>query len=190
MEEFGKVAVNRVALNPTYRFHYMDDTFMIWPHGPKELKILLNHIQFSILFTKMMKSNSHLPFLDIDIYRRPVGSLGHMVYRKPTHTSFYLNAESHHHLTNKHFMFSTLVLIARAIMTRKVSQENWISFIVCSSRMSTLTGRFTMLSLHLAGRTHLLGNLHQWPLTLCSIYIQLLQQGVNKTQHKNCQPPL
>ena len=28
----------------------------------------------------------HLPFLDIDIYRKKDGSLGHKVYQKPTHT--------------------------------------------------------------------------------------------------------
>jgi hypothetical protein len=35
-------------------------------------------------------SEGHLPFLDIDIYKRPDGSLGHTVYRKPTHTNLYL----------------------------------------------------------------------------------------------------
>jgi hypothetical protein len=41
-----------------------------------------------------MEENNHLPFLDIDIYKRPDGTLGHIVYRKPTHTNLYLNANS------------------------------------------------------------------------------------------------
>jgi hypothetical protein len=32
------------------------------------------------------ESEGHLPFLDLDIYRRPDGSLGHKVYCKATHT--------------------------------------------------------------------------------------------------------
>jgi hypothetical protein len=34
----------------------------------------------------MEKEEGHLPFLDIDIYRKTDGSLGHKVYRKSTHT--------------------------------------------------------------------------------------------------------
>jgi hypothetical protein len=39
-------------------------------------------------------SEGHLPFLGLDIYRRPDGSLGHKVYRKPTHTNLYLNTST------------------------------------------------------------------------------------------------
>jgi hypothetical protein len=34
-----------------------------------------------------MESDGHLSFFDKDIYRRPDGSLGHRLYRKPTHTN-------------------------------------------------------------------------------------------------------
>ena len=37
-----------------------------------------------------IEEGGHLPFLDIDIYRRMDGSLGHKVYRKLTHTNLYL----------------------------------------------------------------------------------------------------
>jgi hypothetical protein len=33
------------------------------------------------------EEKGHLPFLDIDVCRKTEGSLGHKVYRKPTHTS-------------------------------------------------------------------------------------------------------
>ena len=49
------------------------------------------------LFTMEKEEDGHLPFLDINIYRKPDGSLGHKVYRKPTHTNLYLNQNSHHH---------------------------------------------------------------------------------------------
>jgi hypothetical protein len=60
------------------------------------------------------ESEGHLPFLDLDIYRRPDGSLGHKVYRKPTHTNLYLNVKSHHHPSNKQAILSTLIHRARA----------------------------------------------------------------------------
>jgi hypothetical protein len=41
-------------------------------------------------------------------------ALGHRVYRKLTHTNLYLNAGSHHHLSNKQTVLSTWVHRARA----------------------------------------------------------------------------
>jgi hypothetical protein len=61
------------------------------------------------------ESEGHLPFLDLDIYRRPDGSLGHKVYHKPIHTNLYLNAKSHHHPSNKQAMLSTVMHRARAL---------------------------------------------------------------------------
>jgi hypothetical protein len=37
--------------------------------------------------------DGHLPVLNIDICRRPDGSLGHNVYRKLTHTNLYLTLD-------------------------------------------------------------------------------------------------
>jgi len=44
----------------------------------------------------MEKEEGHLPFLDIDIYRKTDGSLGHKLYWKPTRTNLYLHQNSHH----------------------------------------------------------------------------------------------
>ena len=43
------------------------------------------------------------------------GSLGHKVYRKPTHTKLYLHQKSHHHPANKNSVFSSLVQRAKAL---------------------------------------------------------------------------
>jgi hypothetical protein len=61
------------------------------------------------------ESEGHLPFLDLDIYRRLDGCLGHKVYCKPTHTNVYLNAKSHHHPSNKQAVLSNLIHRARAL---------------------------------------------------------------------------
>jgi len=85
---------------------------MIWHYGAEELKNFLNHlinIHTNIQFTMDSKSNGHLPFQGTDMYRRPDGSLGHSVYRKPTHTNLYIHAESYHHPDNKQSMLSNLV---------------------------------------------------------------------------------
>jgi hypothetical protein len=54
------------------------------------------------------QANSDL-FLDIDVYRRQDGSLGHRAHMKPIYTNHSLNAWSHHHLANKLTVLSTLV---------------------------------------------------------------------------------
>jgi hypothetical protein len=95
----------------------MDDTFVTWPHGKEKLMNFLkylNGIQNTIQFT-MEIERGHLPFLDIDIYRKIDGSLGHKVYRKPTHTNLYLHQRSHHHPANKHSVLSSLVHRAKAL---------------------------------------------------------------------------
>jgi len=57
----------------------------------------------------------HLPFLDTDIYRKTDGSLGHRVYRKPTHTNLYLSQNSHYHPANKQSVLASLIYRAKAL---------------------------------------------------------------------------
>jgi len=44
-----------------------------------------------------IEENGKLPFLDVFVSKKADGTLGHQVYRKPTHIDRYLHAESHHH---------------------------------------------------------------------------------------------
>jgi len=62
-----------------------------------------------------MERDGQLPFLDIDIYRRYDGSLGHTVYRKSTHSNLYLNTGSHYHLSKIQASSLTLLDKARAL---------------------------------------------------------------------------
>lgn len=50
-----------------------------------------------------------LPFLDVLVTRKVDGSLGHSVYRIPTHTDRYLNKNSNHHPGQKRAMMKTLI---------------------------------------------------------------------------------
>jgi hypothetical protein len=115
MEYFEEMALEAATHKPLCWFRYVDDTFVIWPHGPGKLAEFLDHLNGlheNIKFTMETERDGHLPFLDIDIYRKPDGSLDHIVYRKPTHTNHYLHANSHHHHdhhpSNKHAVLSTL----------------------------------------------------------------------------------
>lgn len=58
--------------------------------------------------------HGQLPFLDVLVYRKQDGSVGHSVYRKHTHTDFYLNALSYHP-AQKWAVLKTLVYTALAI---------------------------------------------------------------------------
>jgi hypothetical protein len=118
VEDFEAKAIQLAANKPTCWFRHVDDTFVIWPHGIDKLRNFLTHlnsINKNIQFTMETEEDNHLPFLDIDIYerpniyKRPDGTLGHKVYRKPTHTNLYLNANSHHHPSSKQALLNTMV---------------------------------------------------------------------------------
>ena len=118
MENFEERALNQANLKPTCGYRYVDDTFVIWPHGKASLTNFLEHLNGlhkNIQFTMEIEENGRLPFLDIDIYKRKDGSLGHKVYRKRTHTNLYLHQLSHHHPANKHSVLSSLIHRAHAL---------------------------------------------------------------------------
>ena len=100
MEDFEKKAIEQATHKPAHWYRYVDDTFVIWPHGQEKLTEFLNYLSGlhnNIQFTMVIEEEGHLPFLDMYIYRKTDGSLGHKVYRKPTHTNLYLHQNSHHH---------------------------------------------------------------------------------------------
>jgi hypothetical protein len=89
---------------PSIWYRYMDDTFVVWPHGEEELQIFfqhLNSLHSNIKFRMVIGKDNRLAFLDVLVKKKPDGSLGHTVYGKPMHTDLYLHAESEHHLAQK-----------------------------------------------------------------------------------------
>ena len=119
MEDFEKKAIEQATHKPVCWFRYVDDTFVIWPHGKEKLTEFHNHhsrLHNKIQFTmEKEEEDSHLAFLDLDIYKRMDGSLGHKIYQKPTHTNLYLHQDSHHHSANKHSVLASLVHRAKAL---------------------------------------------------------------------------
>jgi hypothetical protein len=104
MEDFEKKTIEQATHKPVCWYRYVDDTLVIWPHGQDKLLEFLKNLNLlnkKIQFTMETEKDGNLPFLDIDIYRKTDGSLGHKVYRKPTHTNLYLQQNSHHHPASK-----------------------------------------------------------------------------------------
>ena len=118
MEDFETKAIEQATHKPLRWFRYVDDTFVIWPHGQEKLTEFLNHLSGlnnKIQFTMGKEEDGHLPFLDIEIYRKPDGSLGHKVYWKPTHTNLSLHQNSHHHPANKQLVLAFLIHRAKSL---------------------------------------------------------------------------
>jgi hypothetical protein len=117
IEDFEKKAIEQVAYTPVCWFRYVDDTFVIWPHGQGKLTEFLNHLNelHKIQFKMEKEEEGHLPFLDTDVYRKTEGSLGHKVYWKPTHTNLYLHQNSHHHPANKQLVLASPIHRAKAL---------------------------------------------------------------------------
>ena len=74
----------------------------------------------NILFTtEDAKPDGSLPFLDTIVLPQPDNSLLTAVYRKPTHKDLYLQWDSHHHLSAKYSVISTLKHRARTVCSNK-----------------------------------------------------------------------
>jgi len=72
MEDFEKKAVEQATHKPTCWYRYVDDTFTIWPYGRERLTEFLHHLNglhSNIKFTMEIEEESHLPFLDVDVYK-------------------------------------------------------------------------------------------------------------------------
>ena len=122
MEDLEEKVLETSVYKPSCWFRYLDDTFVIWPHGKDALDDFLVHLNTahsSIKFTMEIEENGKLPFLDVLVKRKEDGSLGHSVYRKPTHTNRYLNANSHHHPSQIASVAYTL-----AIRSQRISDED------------------------------------------------------------------
>jgi hypothetical protein len=68
MEHFEKVAIDTTDLIPAIWLRYVDDTFVVWPHGPTRLQEFLhrlNSLRPSVQFTMKVETNNTLPFLDV-----------------------------------------------------------------------------------------------------------------------------
>jgi len=122
MEDFETRTIESFPLKPKLWKRFVDDTFIIWPHGKEKIIIFLQHLNNqsnSINFTMAMEENGSLPFLNILINRNQDGTISYQVYRKKTHAEHYLHANSHHHPSQKFGVLNTL-----ATMVVRISDQD------------------------------------------------------------------
>ena len=99
LESLEETAIRSAPLKPNLWVRYVDDTFVIWPHGPDRLRSFYQHLNKQhpkIQFTVEEEKDDQLPFLDVCVSKEG-GRLLTSVYRKPTHTERYIPYHSHHH---------------------------------------------------------------------------------------------
>uniref|UniRef100_A0AAR5PP89 Reverse transcriptase domain-containing protein n=1 Tax=Dendroctonus ponderosae TaxID=77166 RepID=A0AAR5PP89_DENPD len=110
MEKFEETLLSTAPLKPTIWYRHVDDTFVLWRHGRKNLDIFLDHLNkqhTDIQFTMEVEQNHQLAFLDV-LVSRLSNRLNHKVYRKATHTDRYLHKLSNHHPSQKPEIIKTL----------------------------------------------------------------------------------
>ena len=122
MEHFEQQALVSAPHPPSLWKRYVDDTFVILETKYKEeffhcLNSVDSHIKFTV---ENPRDDGSIPFLDSLITPNQDGSLQTKVYRKPTHTNLYLKWDSHHAISNKFSVISSLLHRAKNICS---SQE-------------------------------------------------------------------
>ena len=133
MEFFEESALELTDSRPSFWLRYVDDTFVIWPHGLESLHLFLqflNSIRPSINFTMELEKEDKLPFLDVLVTRnRLTQTLHTSVYRKPTHTDRYLHYRSYHSPTIKNGIIKTLLHRSTTICCDRESRKQEVAHI-------------------------------------------------------------
>ena len=121
MEHFEKQALESAPHPPSLWRRFVDDTFVILETSHKEeffhhLNSLDSHIKFTVENTR---DDGSIPFLDTLITPNNDGCLQKQVFRKPTHTNQYLKWDSHHAISNKYSVISSLLHRAKDICSNQ-----------------------------------------------------------------------
>ena len=98
VEHLEETVLNSTPLKPSVWRRYVDDTFILWPHGEEALQEFharLNSFCPSIQFTLEREVNNQLPFLDTMVSKSN-GQLSTSVYRKATTSNVYMKYDSNH----------------------------------------------------------------------------------------------
>ena len=116
MEEIEESALATFDPPPRFWKRYVDDTCTALPAAsvPSFLNHL-NNVNKHIQFTVEEEENGVLPFLDVLLTRDIDGTIETSVYRKQTHTDRYLDFSSHHPLSHKKSVVTSLLSRAKAL---------------------------------------------------------------------------
>ncbi len=116
MGVFENTHVYTYHLQPLLWIRFIDDIFMLWPHGKESLLEFVQHlnsVHHSLKFT-CESSESSLPMLDSMIIKDQSGKLYTTLYSKSTETHSYLHfASCHLHNQKTGGLFSQLLRVKR-----------------------------------------------------------------------------
>ena len=117
MESFEQQALDTSPHPPSLWKRYVDDTFVIQEEQHQEEFLQhINSLDPNIKFTaETTRADGSMPFLDALVTPQDDGSLATTVYRKPTHTNQYVQWDSHHAISNKFSIISSLLHRAKNI---------------------------------------------------------------------------
>ena len=131
MEDVEERALSTFDTNLPFWKRYVDDTCTAVPADKVESLLQhLNGVEEGIQFTVEVESNGQILFLDVLLNHEADGSIRTNVYRKPTHTDRYLDFGSHHPISHKRSVISTLLSRADRIsstVTSKKSEEEHVT---------------------------------------------------------------
>jgi hypothetical protein len=72
-----KLALDSAQYKPSLWLRYVDDTFVVWPHGLDRVHNFLNLLdssRASINFTVEIESEGIFPFLDVVVIKKGIGT--------------------------------------------------------------------------------------------------------------------
>ena len=117
MEELEHRAITTAVNPPRIWKRYVDDTFLIQCQSHKEEFLKhINSLDPSIQFTvEKARSDGSMSFLDTIATPQANGTFTTSLYRKPTYTDLCLQWDSHHNISSKYSLISTLTHRAKAV---------------------------------------------------------------------------
>ena len=118
MHSVEEQILKNAKLKPRIWHRFIDDVFIVWTHGKKQLEEFLeyiNQIHETIKFTA--EYNTHeVPFLDTLVYKLNA-RLATKVYHKQTNDKMYLHYSSAHPRSQKDVIPYSLFIRCRRICT-------------------------------------------------------------------------
>ena len=99
---------------------YVDETWVVQREENKQNFLQhINSVDLAIKFTvEDNKEDGAITFLDTIVKPEADGKLSITVYRKPTHTDYYLHLNRHHHLSAKYSVINTLTHRAKTVCNK------------------------------------------------------------------------
>jgi hypothetical protein len=183
------MALETATHKPLCWFHNVDDTFVIWPHGPGKLAEFLDHfngVHENIKFTMETERDGHLPFPDNDNTINPMAHWAIESTINPhTPTSISMLTLTTTLPTNR-LCFPCLYIGPEACVITEASLMGWSFSMTHSSETAMMTGRSNGLSIHRKSRYHP-GEAHFGCLSsLCQHDFQSHQLYAIQAQHQVC----